>query len=213
MVATLKAKERPDLRRSTTKSLRNNGNIPAVVYGKDQEPLTIAINSSELLKTIQENGRHAVYELAIEGVKPMNVMLYDVQTEPLREKILHADFYKVDMSSEVEVEVAIKLVGQENIKDGIVQQTLHQLEVRAKPNEIPEFLQIDISDLKIGDSLNIGDLIKDGHTFQMLGDKNTVIVTILPPQSAGNTESMAGQAEAEKEADVEEAKKENEKEK
>ncbi len=214
MAATIQAMEREDLRRSVTKSLRSKGSIPAIVYGKKREPKPVAIDSIEMLKTIREHGRNSVYSLQVEGGESINVILYDYQEDPLKNEIIHADFYEVDMSQEVEVEVPIKLVGQEKIKDGVIQQTLHEMTVKAKPNEIPEFLQIDISDLKIGDSLSVRDLIHNSdHKFEMLGDETTDIVTVLPPQSAGDPLAGQASAEAEEKQEEEAKKEENEKEK
>ncbi|WP_102029467.1 50S ribosomal protein L25/general stress protein Ctc [Salirhabdus sp. Marseille-P4669] len=215
MAAILKAMERPDLRRSTTKALRNNGSIPAVVYGKGKQPITIAVDSTELVKSVRDNGRNAVFKLEVEGGDSVQAMLYEYQEDQLRNEIIHADFYQVDMSSEVEVEVPISLEGQEKIKDGIVQQTLHQLQVRAKPSDIPEFFRIDISDLQISDTLTIGDLLQENNVgFEILGDDSTVIVSILPPQQNSVDEpSMDGQAEEALEADQEKEEEENDKEK
>ncbi|MBB6455245.1 large subunit ribosomal protein L25 [Salirhabdus euzebyi] len=182
MAATIKANGRDDLRRSATRELRIEGSIPAVVYGNGKTPITIAVDSMELLKMVRDHGKNAVFSLDIEGQGTVNAMLYDYQADPLKGELVHADFYQVDMSSNVDVEVAIHLEGDATEKGSVVQQTLHQLNVRAKPNAIPENISVNIEELGIGDSVTVGDL-KGSSNYEILDDDDTTIVTILPPQN------------------------------
>ncbi|MCP8618173.1 50S ribosomal protein L25/general stress protein Ctc [Salirhabdus salicampi] len=195
MVATIKATERKDLTRSATRELRLQGLIPAVVYGKGKEPSTLAVNTIELLKTVRDEGKNAVFSLKVEGKKPLDVMLYDYQQDSIKDELLHADFYQVDMSSDVDVEVAINLKGDTTSGGGVLQQTLHQLHVRAKPNKIPDEITIDISSLEIGDSITVGD-IKPDQGYEILDDAETTIVTVLPPQNEKVEEEGEEGAEA-----------------
>ncbi|MRG88175.1 50S ribosomal protein L25/general stress protein Ctc [Salinibacillus xinjiangensis] len=204
MTATIKASKREDLRRSNTRELRNQGSVPAVVYGKGKEPKTIAVDSLELIKTLREEGRNAVFSLEVEGNNSLSVMLYDYQSDPMKDELIHADFYLVDKSSVVDVEVSINLEGEAlGQKDGgVLQQTLHQLNVRARADEIPDVINIDISELAIGEGLTVGDL-KEGRNYEILNDEETTIVTVLPPQNpnAEDEEEAGDSAEEEPEAD------------
>ncbi|MGP4073778.1 50S ribosomal protein L25/general stress protein Ctc [Piscibacillus sp. B03] len=185
MAATIQAKDRSDLRRSQTKRLRNEGYVPAVVYGKGKEPLTVAVEGVELIKNVRDEGRNAVFSLEVEGKDKLNVMLYDYQADIIKDELVHADFYQVDMSTEVDVEVNINFEGEpQGVKDGgVKQQTLHTINVRSTPNNIPEEIAIDVSELTIGDSITISDL-KSGKGYEILDDPETTVITILPPQSA-----------------------------
>ncbi|QHS23887.1 50S ribosomal protein L25/general stress protein Ctc [Virgibacillus sp. MSP4-1] len=196
MTATIKANERKDLRRSNNRELRQNGFIPAVVYGKDKEPVTVSVNNLELIKTVREEGRNSVFSLEVQGNKPLDVMLYDYQSDSLKGEIIHVDFYLVDKSSVVDVEVSINLEGDsEGVRDGgVLQQTLHELHVRARPNEIPEVINVDISELKIGEGIVVGDL-KGSKDYEILSDDETTIVTVLPPQNANTDEEGADEEE------------------
>ncbi|MGM8215710.1 50S ribosomal protein L25/general stress protein Ctc [Bacillaceae bacterium W0354] len=191
MATTIKAKDRKDLRKSHTKYLRNNGFIPAVVYGKGKEPVTVAVNSIELVKKVRDEGRNAVFSLEIEGGKALNVLLYDYQNDDIKDELIHADFYQVDMSTEVDVEVNVQLEGEaKGEKDGgIKQQTLYTINVRTTPNNIPEAITVDISDLGIGDTITVGD-IKTSNDYAILDDDASTIVTIVAPQQTESTEDV-----------------------
>lgn len=184
MSITLKATKRDDLSRSITKQLREDGKIPAVVYGKEKDNKTIAVDSIELLKTVRDEGRNAIISLDIESDATVDVMLHEYQTDPVKGDVIHVDFYVVDMTEEMDVEVALRLEGDAiGTKDGgILQQPMYELQVRAKPADIPEEIVVNIEDLAIGDSLSVEDLPKS-DVYEYLDDPETAIAVVLPPES------------------------------
>lgn len=190
LAITLKAKPRNVNKRTVAKLLRSEGRVPAIVYGQSKEPIPISVDSVELLKTLRDEGRNVIISLDLEGQSPVNVMLQEHQMEPIRNTMVHADFYRIDLSSEVDVQVPIHLEGEaQGVKDGgILSQPLHELAVRAKPNEIPEMITIDVSPLEVNDSLLVSDL-KDGRHYEIMEDESAAIVTILPPQTEAVVES------------------------
>lgn len=183
LAVKLQANERSELSKSHTKRIRNNGFIPAIVYGNKKEPINVAVNSIDLLKTVRDEGKNAIISLDIDG-KSTDVMLHDYQIEPLKDQIIHADFYIVNMSQEMDVSVPIHLEGEaQGSKDGgVLQQPLYELAVRAKPADIPEEILIDVSKLEIGDTIMVSDL-KEGKQYEILEDEDTTIVTISVPSS------------------------------
>lgn len=185
MTITLKAKARNDHRRSATKKFRREGFVPAVVYGKDKETKSVAVNSIELVKTVRDEGRNAIISLDIENDEQIDVMLHDYQMDPIKDELLHADFYIVDMSEEMDVEVALRLEGEPQgaTEGGILQQPLYALQVRAKPGDIPEEITVDVSSLAIGDSIAVSDLPK-AQEYEILDDADATIATVLPPEDA-----------------------------
>ncbi|KGX83853.1 50S ribosomal protein L25/general stress protein Ctc [Pontibacillus marinus] len=184
MAVTVKAKTRQDLRGSVNNKLRREGRVPAIVYGKEKEPLAVSVDSLELLKTLRDEGKNAIISLDVEGDSPRQVMFHEYQIEPLRNELYHADFYIVDMSTEVDVQVPIHVEGNaQGVQDGgILSQPLHELSLRAKPNEIPNEIQVDVSNLEVGDSFLVSDL-KEAKNYEITEDESTTIVTILPPQT------------------------------
>ncbi|RDY67255.1 50S ribosomal protein L25/general stress protein Ctc [Halobacillus trueperi] len=183
MAITLKANQRQNLKQSVTRELRLEGNIPSVVYGKDKEPITVAVNSIELLKTVRDEGKNAIISLDIDGKDTVDVMLHEYQVDPLKDELIHADFYVVNMSEEMDVEVPVHLEGEAagSKEGGVVQQPLYDLAVRAKPRDIPEEIVVDISELNIGDSIMVGDL-KESRNYEITEDENTTIVSVTPPE-------------------------------
>ncbi len=202
MAVILHAKKRDNLNHSTTRKLRDEGNFPAVVYGYKTENKTIYINYADFIKTIREAGRNGILDLQVEGENSkLSVMLQEYQTEPIKDEILHADFIAVNLKEEVEVEVPVHLAGESaGAKEGgVIQHTLHNLNVRALPSDLPEYLELDVSELEIGDALQVQDLKKDGK-YEILDEPESTIVTVLPPQKPEEEEAE----DAEKETEAEE---------
>lgn len=182
MTVKLKAVRRDDLSKSNTNQLRKEGSVPAVVYGNKKDPFTIAVNSIELLKTVRDEGRNAIITLDVEQGEAVDVMLHEYQVDPIKEQLIHADFYVVDMSQEMDVSVTIVLEGEApgTKEGGVLQQPLYELLVRAKPADIPEVIKIDVSELAIGDAIAVADL-KDAEKYEVLDDPDTTIVTVTAP--------------------------------
>lgn len=189
MAVQLQAERRNDLKKSATKEARNKGQLPAVLYGKGKETKAISLDSIELVKTIRDEGRNAIISLKIEGESPVDVMLHDYQMDPIKDELLHADFYIVDMSEKMDVEVSLNLEGEaEGARDGgVLQQPLYELQVRAKPREIPDEISVDISELKIGDSITVADL-ETADNYEILDDPETTIATVLAPDTMDDIE-------------------------
>lgn len=185
MAVTLKATLRNDLRKSITKQLRQDGKVPAVVYGKGEEAKTISVDSMELIKTVRDEGRNAIISLNMEGEKPIQVMLHEYQREPIRNDLLHVDFFEINLSEEMIVNVAVRAEGE--VEVGILQQPLYELQVKAKPNDIPDEITVDVSSLNIGDSISVGDLPKSDK-YEFIDESETTVVTILAPESEVESE-------------------------
>lgn len=184
MAVTLKATQREDLTLSATKKVRSTGGIPAIVYGKGNEAIPVSVDYVELMKTVRDEGRHAVISLDIENGNKVDVMLHEYQVHPVKGHVTHADFYKIDMSEEMDVSVPLRIEGEAAgaREGGILQQPLFELEVRAVPREIPEEITIDVSALEIGDSLTIADLATS-DTYTVLHEEDESIAIVLPPEA------------------------------
>lgn len=192
MPVKLKAKQREDLRSSATKKIRQAGQIPAVVYGKDKDSTSVSVDSMELIRTVREEGVNAIISLDIENGQTVDVMLHDYQMHPIKDEVMHADFYMIDMTEEMDVEVPLRLEGEaEGAREGgILQQPLYELQVRAIPSAIPEEITVDVSKLDIGDTITIADLpVEDEYTF--LDEEDTPIAIVLPPEAEEEEETEA----------------------
>ncbi|ALX49441.1 50S ribosomal protein L25/general stress protein Ctc [Lentibacillus amyloliquefaciens] len=200
MAVTLKAAKREDLTKSATKQIRTNGDVPSVVYGKEEDSKAIFVNSTELVKTVRDEGRNAIISLDIEGEKPVDVMLHEYQTEPLKDEVIHADFYIVNMKQEMDVTVSLNLDGEPvGVKDGgVLQQPMYELQVRAKPADIPEVISVDVNKLEIGDTITVADLPK-ADLYEINEDEDTTVATVVPPDTVEDLEGEESDEGAEPE--------------
>ncbi|MDR4432864.1 50S ribosomal protein L25/general stress protein Ctc [Bacillus tequilensis] len=181
-MATLTAKERTDFTRSSLRNIRTSGHVPGIIYGKDTENKPVSLDSVELIKTLRDEGKNTVLTLEVGG-KQHSVMVTDLQTDPLKNEITHADFQVVNMSEDIEVEVPIHLTGEAiGVKNGgVLQQPLYELTVKAKPKAIPQTIEADISKLDVNEVLTIADLPVGGD-YSFNHESDEVVASILPPQ-------------------------------
>ncbi|MEI3613961.1 50S ribosomal protein L25/general stress protein Ctc [Pseudogracilibacillus sp. SO30301A] len=188
MAISLKAKNRDNFTRATTNQLRREGFVPAVVYGKGKDTKTVSVDNVELMKTVRDEGRNAIISLDIENGDSVDVMLHEYQTDPVKGEVIHVDFYVVDMKEEMDVEVALRLEGEAaGTKDGgVLQQPLYELQVRAKPRDIPDEITADVSNLGIGDTLAVSDL-PASDKYEFLDDPETTVAVVLAPETEEET--------------------------
>lgn len=201
--------------RSDLKQLRNSGKVPAVVYGYGTKNTSVKVDEVEFIKVIREVGRNGVIDLGV-GSKTIKVMVSDYQFDPLNQ-ITHIDFLAINMSEERTVEVQVQLVGEAvGAKEGgVVEQPLFNLEVTATPENIPETIEVDISELQVNDSLAVSD-IKISGDFTIENNPEDSIVTVVPPTdepSEEEVEAMEGESATEEPEVVGEDKEDDEEEK
>ncbi|MCM3603646.1 50S ribosomal protein L25/general stress protein Ctc [Robertmurraya korlensis] len=182
MTTQLHAHEREDFRQSTLSIMRHEGQVPAVVYGTNVDSKALYINASDFLKTIREVGRNGVISLDLDG-ETYDVILSDYQMDPIKKEILHADFLAVDMSKEIQVNVRVTLVGEAaGVKDGgVLQQPLHEVSITATPADIPQVIEVDVSNLQVGETMSIAD-IQGRTSYHINNEDEETIVSILPPR-------------------------------
>ena len=180
MSTVLQAKERTELRHSALKKLRTNGNIPAVVYGAKVESKPVFVSSADLTKTIRDVGRNGVISLDVDGSK-YDVILSDYQQDSIKNEIVHVDFLAVDKSSKINVQVRLALVGDAiGVKDGgVLQQSIHELSVTSTPDNIPQAIEVDITNLQVGETVLVGDIPEVGG-FTINHEDEEVVASILP---------------------------------
>lgn len=195
MVAVLQAKERKEICKSALKKIRENGHIPGVIYGANVENKPVYVSVADLTKTLRSVGRNGVISLDIEGLK-QDVVLTDYQENVMKKEIIHADFLAVDKSSKISVNARLILVGEAaGVKDGgVLQQPLHELSITATPANIPSQLEMDVSNLKVGETVTIADIDTKG-AYTINHDEGEVIASILPPKQEEEIHSGEQQQE------------------
>ncbi|WP_456277143.1 50S ribosomal protein L25/general stress protein Ctc [Bacillus sp. AK128] len=187
--ALLNVEKRTNLKKSQNRVIRNRGSFPAVIYGSQRETQPVSVDSIEFIKTIREVGRNGIITLTGSD-ENVQVMLHELQTDPLKNEIIHADFYVVDMSAEVDVDVNVNLVGEAlGVKSGgVLQQSLHQLSVTALPGNIPSSIDVDISSLDVNETIQISDILQGGN-YTINHEDSEVVASVLPPKVEDTVEA------------------------
>jgi large subunit ribosomal protein L25 len=190
------------------KNLRSEGLLPAVVYGRGQESKSIQVDSREFELLRRRTGRNALVDLALDGGKPVPVLLQHVQDHPVSRRPLHADFLIVAMTEEMTVDVSIVTVGTSSAVDrmgGILLLARESVQARALPDNLPSSLELDISSLEtFEDALHVSDLrVPDGVTI--LTEAEETLARVQAPRVEEAAVPAAEEGVAEEDADTEAA--------
>lgn len=179
MSTVLSVNKREAGHRSTLTQLRKEGAIPAVIYGYNLDSTPISISEKEFRKSIQKNGPNGVFSMELDG-KEVNVVVSEIQQCSMKEEVNHIDFLAINMSEAIEAEVPIRLVGESvGISEGgILMQPNLEVKINVKPADIPESIEVDITKLKIGESIMVVD-IRDTIDFDIISEDNHILVTIM----------------------------------
>jgi large subunit ribosomal protein L25 len=181
----LMAEMREGIGKGMARKLRAKGLIPAVFYGPRSKSISLVIDPKELARAFQtEAGENVLIDLEIRKGDQSDrkvVMVKDLQIDPLQRTALHTDFYEVAMDEMVTVEIPIHLVGKpEGTKvGGILEQIRRVIQIQCLPGDIPKAMDVDVSSLKIGDSIHVQDL--NVEKTKILFDTNFTIATVVPP--------------------------------
>ncbi len=190
---TLTAEKRQP-NKGVARRTRVSGRIPGILYGKKVEPIAISVDRKELEKATKTHaGMNVMIDLAVEGGDSGLAFIRDFQADPFKRLFTHVDFQAISLDETIELEVPIVLAGQaKGVKDGggVLVQQRHTLHIKAKPDHIPDRIEIDISDLDINDSIHADEIaLPDGVEFPH--KVNYPVVAVVPPQK----EEVAATAE------------------
>lgn len=179
---SLTAKVREESGKGHARRMRKAGYVPAILYGPDREATPIKVKAQELATSLASN---AIIDLTVEGEEGQDkavVMLKELQRDILKGFLVHADFHEIALDETMVVSVGIELQGTPaGVKEGgVVSQLMREVEVECLPTSIPSELTLDVSELEIGDSLEVGELdLPEGVEFITPTDE-TVVTVIVP---------------------------------
>ncbi len=187
MQRELEAFYRKETGKGAAKRLRRQGMIPAIFYGRNEQPIPLAVRFSDLRKTFfTPEARASFFTLVIKGLRDGEVrktaLLREIQRDTLKDMVLHVDFQGVAMEEEIYVEVPLLIVGKPKgvEKGGLMEVLLRSVEVRGVAAKIPPHIEVDVSELDLGDSIHVGDLKLEG--VRITSDPTQTIVTIVAPE-------------------------------
>jgi len=175
---TVAAEVRTSRGKNEARRTRAAGNIPAVVYGAYQDPVSVAVNPKELSKIIRSStGLNTIFTLAIAGGENTPVMVVDRQVDPIKGLLLHADLKRIDLTKRIKVTVPVGTSGEPagvKVQGGLLEIISRSIEIECLPDEIPETFTVDVSELMIGQGKRASDVELSG-SMKLVSDPTTVI--------------------------------------
>ena len=196
----LKAQKREATGKGSARKIRSKGRVPAVLYGKDVDSVALDVDRREFVSALHTDaGMNVLLGIDVDG-KTTLALTRELQRDPVRGTLLHADFVKVDRSQRVEVEVPVQLIGEApGAKEGgVLEHPLFAVNVRCVVTNVPESIEADISRLQIGDALRVSELQVPDET-EILNDPETVVASVAAPISEEELEAMEAEAGIEQE--------------
>ncbi|RYC11921.1 50S ribosomal protein L25/general stress protein Ctc [Ciceribacter ferrooxidans] len=193
----LKAVARERVGKGSSRELRRNGSIPAVIYGDKQAPISIVLDTNEVTKRIHGGGFMTTVATIEVGGDKIKVLPKDYQLDPVRDFVLHVDFLRVSANSQVSVQVPVHFINEDKsaIKiGGVLNVVRHEVELHCPADAIPEFITVDLAGHKIGDSLHISHVKLPAGVTPVIADRDFTIATIVAP--AGGVSEGEEAAEA-----------------
>ena len=170
-----------------SRRLRNSGRTPGIVYGGEGEPLVIELDHNALWHAIKKEAFHAsVLDMELAG-KVSKVLLRNVQMHPYKQLILHIDFQRVDANTKMHMKVPMHFKGQEEstafkVDHCLINHVLNEINIVCLPADLPEFIEVDLSDLKKGTSFHLSDVKLPARVKAVVkGRENPVIVSVVAP--------------------------------
>ena len=187
-LVTLKSMVRETGRKAHRATVRKSGKVPAVIYGNNQDALAIAVNEKSLEKLLHtEGGMHAVVQLDFENAPEYNspALMKAVQRHPIKDNLLHVDFLRIRLDQRIQTQVAVVLKGRaKGVVDGGVARIyqIREVEIECLALEVPEHIEVDITNLGLGESVHVGDpQVAEGITI--LTNPNLPLPLSIRPRS------------------------------
>ena len=181
-VANIEAEPREEFGKNAARRLRSGGRIPAVVYGAGGPPISVAVDPKQISRILlSESGHNALFTLEIKGKAPARVMLKDWTVDPLKGNLLHVDMVRIARDALLKVRVPIHTVGEPRgvkVQGGIFDFVLREVELECLPDDIPENITVDVSELTLGHNLRVSDL-PIGPKVKVLSDPARVVAHVV----------------------------------
>lgn len=212
MAITINTETRTDMGKGASRRLRHEEKMPAIIYGGSKKPVSLTILTKNIRAHLgDELFFSQVLELSIDGKKTEKVVLRDIQYHPYKVDPMHVDFQRVSAKQKMHFHVALHFTGEEAAPGakhgGLVSHVLHEVEVECLAKNIPEYIEVDMSSMDMGDSLHLTDLVlpKGVELLALKHDEdhNEVVVAIHAPRGIADEDDAAVEGDAAAEGDAE----------
>ncbi len=191
----IEAQEREAGSSNAARRMRREEKLPAVVYGGDKESNPIVLNPREIISVLKsESGQNTIFKLKVAGGSEDNVMIFDLQIDPITHQLIHADLVRIALDVEIEVSVPLRIVGEAKgvIEDGgVLDHSLRELLVSCLPANIPESIDVDVSELEMNQSIKVEDL-QVPPDVTVVTEPDRSVASIVAPVSEADLEADLG---------------------
>jgi len=177
----LEVQPREEKGKSAVRGLRRQGLVPAVLYSAGNDTISLQLKSQDISRLLQHGNRNSILKLKGLPQSP-TAMIKEIQKEQTRDQVLHLDFLKVAMDTEIDTVVPVELVGEAiGVRDGgVMQHSIRELAIKALPKDLPEKYEIDVSELAVGSSIRVSD-VKQLPGITITANPEDSIVSVVPP--------------------------------
>jgi large subunit ribosomal protein L25 len=192
----ISAQKRGETGKNVNRRLRVAGHIPGVVYGRKTDPVSVFVSPKEIGAILRSaSGENTLFDLDLDGNR-RKVILKEWQVEPIKGRLLHADFYEVALDQLLQVNVHVEIVGVPvgvKVQGGVLDFVSRELEVECLPTDIPDKIVVDVSELEIGKHLRVSDL-RLPDKVKMLSEPELVVVHVVAPRAEEVAATPAAEA-------------------
>lgn len=207
--SSLRVKPRIRIGKSGAREVRKEGNIPAILYGQGENPVPLVVRPDELKRALSNNaGINTVLELEIDGSETTAKrfsMVREIQRDPIKNRVIHLDFLAIDMKKSVRVKVPVNTLGRSEgeRRGGRLEKLMRTIDLECLPGEIPDLIEIDVSSLDIGDSVDIAGL-ELGEGVKPVRGGSEKVVQVIAQRAQEEEDVQAEEEEGEGEEEGEE---------
>jgi large subunit ribosomal protein L25 len=196
MSHTISAQLREQRGKGAARQLRASGRIPATMYGHGDETRTLSLDAKEFERlTAGINTESTIVDVEIEGGKKIPALIREVQTHPYRPDVLHVDLFQVHAGEKIKLTIPVRVTGTPagvRNSGGVLQHSLHELEIECLPRDIPEAVEVDVTELEIGDTIHVRDL--DIAKVKVFNDPDLSVCSVTMPTVAKLDEDAEAEA-------------------
>ncbi|HMV16924.1 MAG TPA: 50S ribosomal protein L25/general stress protein Ctc [Zoogloea sp.] len=181
---------------SASRRLRRAGRVPAIIYGGEVAPLQVELDHNEIFHLLRNEAFHSSVLTALVDGAAQAVILRDTQWHPYKQQVLHLDFQRVDSTHKIHVKVPLHFVNADiapgvKLEGGIVSHVMTELDLECLPGDLPEFVEVDLKDLKGGASIHVSHLPLPAGVKALTHGEDPVVATILAVRGGGEDEAAA----------------------
>ncbi len=208
----MNAEQRSDSGKGASRRLRKEGLVPAIVYGGDKEPAMISLKHNELIHELENEATYTqIIDLSFGG-NTEKVILRDLQRHPFKNKVMHADFYRVNMKQTLNVNIPIHIINDDicvgvKMEGGMLTTLLNEIEVVCLPKDLPEYIEVDAENIHLGETLHLSEIkLPEGvesAALQYGEDHDTGVLSVVKTRATSEEEVEAEEGEAPEAAEEE----------